>query len=178
MTRRSGRPDQTIIMALAYFEAPLLRHLPSKLPRMEITPDHRRWSKNQQQRYGRTRAYYLEMIVQQNGSCAFSGAAMRFDGASGTAKSGLGCHGLYAALDHSAPGSDARGHQIVCYALNDLKGHLPYDCFLAQVQTPAWQRLMADWRRQAAKDPDDCVALYSLLRPGANKRQSMSGSAK
>lgn len=134
---------------------------------MELDPHHRRWAKNHQRRYGRTQAYYLDLIIRQAGLCAFSGVALRFDAASGTSTAdGIGCHPLYAALDHSAPGSDAQGHQVVSYALNDLKGHLPHDCFLALVQTPAWQSLMTEWRRQADEDADDREGFYSLLRQG------------
>jgi len=84
---------------------------------------------------------------------------------SGTPIAGkLGCHPLYAALDHTAPGSDHEGHRIVSYALNDLKGHLPHDCFVALAQTKAWSRLMELWRAQAAEDADDREGFYALLR--------------
>jgi hypothetical protein len=134
---------------------------------MELSSDHRRWAKNSQRRYGHTQAYYLDLITRQAGRCAFSGVALRFDAASGTSTAdGTGCHPLYAALDHSAPASDAQGHQIVCFALNDLKGHLPYNLFLALVRTTEWQRLMTEWRQQADEDPDDREGFYALLRQG------------
>lgn len=132
---------------------------------MEFTADHRRWAKNRQRLYGHTQAYYLDLIESQAGCCAFSNAPLRFDAASGTSiAGGLGCHPLYAAFDHTAPGSDHEGHQIVSFALNDLKGHLPYDCFLALAQTSAWHRLMKAWREYAAEAPDDREGFYALLR--------------
>jgi len=131
---------------------------------MEYTADHRRWAKNRQRMYGRTQAYYLDLIASQAGCCAFSGVSLRFDAASGTPMAGLGCHPLCATLDHTAPRSDHEGHQIISYALNDLKGHLPYDCFVALAQTPAWLMLMEAWRAQKAEDGDDREGFYALLR--------------
>ncbi len=131
---------------------------------MDFTPDHLRWAKNRQRFYGRSRDYYLDMITAQNGCCAFSGVALRFDAVSGTSIArGIGCHPLYAAFDHRSPGSDAGGHHIVSYALNDLKGHLPLDCFLELSQTRAWQRLMEEWRQQAAADPNDREGFRAIL---------------
>jgi hypothetical protein len=86
----------------------------------------------------------------------------------------MGCHPLYAALDHCAPGSDHEGHQIVSYALNDLKGHLPLDCFLALARTAAWQRLMGAWRQQAEDDPEDRRGFYAILR----QREAPNEAAK
>lgn len=132
---------------------------------MDFMPDHRRWARNRQRLYGRSQRYYLELIASQAGCCALSGVQLRFDAVGGTPiAGGLGCHPLYAALDHVAPGSDHEGYQVVSYALNDLKGHLPYDCFLALTLTTAWQRLMDAWRAQALQDPEDRESFYALLR--------------
>ncbi len=131
---------------------------------MDFTDDHKRWAKNRRRLYGRTQQYYLDIIARQNGCCALSRVSLKFDAISGTPiGGGVGCHPLYAALDHTAPGSDREGHQIVSYALNDLKGHLPYECFLALKQSQAWQKLMTAWQEQAAEDADDREAFYSLL---------------
>ena len=130
-----------------------------------ITADHLRWAKNRQRLYGQTRDYYLTLIERQEGRCAFSGVLLKFGSSSGTPiAGGIGCHPLYASLDHCAPNSDASGHQIVSYALNDLKGHLPLSCFLALAQTEAWRELMASWSRQAEEDSEDREGFYALLR--------------
>lgn len=132
----------------------------------EINSHHKRWASNAKQRYGRAREYYLELVRVQEGRCAFSDVPLLFDAADGTpVKGGHGCHPLYAALDHRAPGSDEQGHHVVCYALNDLKGHLPHDCFIALVETAAWQRLMAAWRHQASLDSSNRKSFYALVRP-------------
>ena len=92
---------------------------------------------------------------------------MRFDSQSGTPiEGGQGCHPLYAALDHIAPGSMAGGFQIVCYDLNDLKGHLPPALFDALRNTPEWQNLMRAWNRQAEEDPDNREAFKTLIKRG------------
>jgi hypothetical protein len=132
---------------------------------IEISADHRRWAEAASRRYRKPKSYCLDLIVQQGGRCAFSGARLKFDAPSGTPiGGGAGCHPLYAALDHCAPGSDDKGHQIVCYDLNDLKGQLRYDCFEDLRTTPSWQRLMEKWRQQADTDPDGREAFLALRR--------------
>ena len=93
---------------------------------------------------------------------------MVFDVREGTPeKNGRGCHPLYPAVDHIDPGNRDGGVQIVCYALNDLKGHLPFDCFNALVETDAWKGLMKRWAEQAALYSGDRAAFKRLLRPNA-----------
>ncbi|WP_367870855.1 hypothetical protein [Luteolibacter sp. Populi] len=129
----------------------------------QTTEDQGRWAANSKKRYGRTKQYYLELIRTQEGRCAFSGVPLLFDPALGTAKKGgAGCHALYAALDHTAAGCDDLGHGIVCYALNDIKGHLPHDCFVALRETGAWQQFMAKWRVQSEQDSLDTTAFYAI----------------
>ena len=95
-----------------------------------LTEDHRRWARGRQRRYGGRSIDYLTLIANQRGRCALSGVSLIFAVAEGTPQAGgRGCHPLYAALDHASPGSSRAGYQIICYALNDLKGHLPLDCF-------------------------------------------------
>lgn len=132
----------------------------------ETTDDHKRWAANCKKRYGRTTDHYLQLVRVQEGRCAFSGVPLFFDSLNGTpVAGGQGCHPLYVALDHTAPGCDTQGHRIVCFALNDLKGHLPHDCFIALAETAAWQCLMLAWQHQASLDPADRKAFYALLRP-------------
>ena len=93
---------------------------------------------------------------------------MIFDVEEGTpVKGGKGCHPLYPAVDHIDPKNPDGGHQIVCYALNDLKGHLPLECFNALKATKAWKTLMKQWRKQAKKDRTAREAFKRLLRPNA-----------
>jgi hypothetical protein len=88
---------------------------------------------------------------------------MRFDSASGTAVGdGRGCHALYASVEHTKAGCDDEGHAVVCYALNDIKGHLPFDCFVALRDTAAWERFMKRWRDQAEVDANDSDAFRQL----------------
>jgi len=90
----------------------------------------------------------IRLIEEKKNRCALSGVKMRFDKRSGTPVRGRGCHPLYASVDHLSPGDNKKGYQIVCYALNDLKGHLPLDCFEALQETAAWKNLMRAWRYQ------------------------------
>src|SRR5579872_2612216 len=122
-----------------------------------FTSEHRRWARARQRIYGGSTTEYLTLIEAQSGICAFSEVPLIFDSShgGGFAPGGPGCHPLYAALDHCAPGSRCQGIQIVCYALNDLKGHLPLDCFIALSRTPSWRRLMEAWRRQHRRNSAD-----------------------
>lgn len=106
-----------------------------------------------------------KLVMRQNGRCKLSGAKMIFDKGEGTPQEGRGCHPLCAAVDHISPGNPAVGVQLVCYALNDLKGHLPLDCFQALAKTKEWRKLMRRWRDQALKDPDNHRAFVNLIRP-------------
>lgn len=133
----------------------------------KITGEHRRWARVRQRKYGDSTAKYLALIAAQDGRCALSGVPLIFNSAQGggSTPGGAGCHPLYAALDHCVPGSTGHGVQIVSYALNDLKGHLPLECFRALSRTQAWRRLMESWRRQQIRNRADREAFRALLRP-------------
>jgi hypothetical protein len=134
-------------------------------PGFEFTDAQRRWVTRAAQKHGRGVAYWLDLIARQRARCAFSRVPLLFDSQSGTAQpGGRGVHPLYAAVDHSDPGNDNLGHEIVSYDLNDIKGHLPPDCFADLRHTPAWARLMRKWREQAQIDASP-EALRQIRRP-------------
>jgi len=142
-------------------------YAPTGMNDFQFTVEHRRWARARQRAHGGSIADYLTLIAAQDGMCAFSGVPLIFDRAHGGGYTPgcTGSHPIYAALDHCAPGSRSDGFQVVSYALNDLKGHLPLDCFRELTQTPSWQRLMAAWRRQQLLDVADRQAFRALLRP-------------
>ncbi len=106
-----------------------------------------------------------ERIKKSKGKCDLSGAPMIFEKEHGTPKAGTaGCHPLYASVDHISPGNQDYGHQLVCYALNDLKGSLPYKLFAELQNTSAWKHLMQQWKSQAENDPMAVDALKALLK--------------
>jgi hypothetical protein len=61
--------------------------------------------------------------------------------------------------------------QIVCYALNDLKGHLPGDCFDALSSSNAWKELMRKWKEKAEKEPGDREGLRRLICPNPRMKR-------
>lgn len=135
---------------------------------MRLTAQQQRWASKSRQ--GASARALRKILEEQQGLCGLSGAKMIFDVNQGRpVKGGVGTHPLYVSVDHKDPGNSLGGYQIVCYALNDLKGHLPVDCFNALVATPVWQSLMDKWRRQAKMDSSDRKALMRLLRPNAAK---------
>jgi hypothetical protein len=146
--------------------------MPRRLANFPLTDDHRRWARTRQRRYGGRTDDYLTLIHKQRGRCALSDVPLIFDAheGGGSVAGGPGCHPVYAALDHCAPGSDCHGFQIVSYALNDLKGHLPVDCFAALSRSTAWCRLMQAWRRQHRRDASDREAFRALLRESETQR--------
>lgn len=121
------------------------------------------WAKRGKQ--GINSSELQKLIIKQRGRCALSGALMIFDKTWGTPKiNGQGCHPLYAAVDHISPGNREHGHQLVCYDLNDLKGHLPKKVFSELQKTSAWKDLMQQWRSQSENDPTDIAAFKALLK--------------
>ncbi|MDM7992078.1 MAG: hypothetical protein QUS11_02070 [Candidatus Fermentibacter sp.] len=141
----------------------------------EITPDHVRWAKNHtsycpENYIGKNKyQFFLDLIEDQKGLCKFSEARLLFRGIHGRPIRKLfGSHPLYASVDHLSPRDDSKGLCIVCYALNDMKGHLPYDCFRALQNTPAWQDLMEAWRKLAESNakPDAFKSLIEMWPKG------------
>lgn len=131
---------------------------------MPLTKDQERWCKSKARRYQGGIARFRDLLKDGEVKCALSEVPVLFDSDSGTAKEGRGVHACYATIDHISPGTENEGLQVVCYALNDLKGHLPYDCFIALKDTEAWDELMEQWREQAKKEPLDSKAFYKILQ--------------
>ena len=128
-----------------------------------LTPDQILWCRKS--RWELSPPELREMVRDSGGTCKLSGVKMIFDAESGNPqRGGPGVHPLYASIDHIAPGNPAHGYQIVCYALNDLKGHLPYNCFKALMETSEWKSLMGKWKAQAKKNPDDREAFKHIVR--------------
>lgn len=113
-----------------------------------ITSDHDRWVKNAAKKYKGGQRKYRDLVEEQKGRCAFSDVPLLFDAVSCNPNQPGGCHPLSASVDHLDPKKPEK-LCIVCQALNDIKGQLPYDCFKALQGTPAWQDLMAAWREIA-----------------------------
>ncbi|MBV5339536.1 MAG: hypothetical protein J0665_08245 [Deltaproteobacteria bacterium] len=133
---------------------------------MELTEEQKKWASKRRQ--GVTPTILRSLLIKQEGRCALSDVELIFDNVEGTPiTGGNGCHPLYPAVDHVDPGNPHGGHQIICYALNDVKGHLRIDCFIALSETTAWNSLMKQWKDQAVNDKTDREAFKRLLRPNA-----------
>ena len=76
----------------------------------------------------------------------------------------MGCHPLYATIEHLEPKAMSHGFGIVCYHLNDVKGQLPFDCFEALRKTDAWKALMKRWNAMAKRNPHDFDGLVGTLK--------------
>ena len=136
----------------------------------KLTPSQQRWASKKRQ--GIRASLLRQILIDQKGLCALSKVALIFDVSERTPqKGGRGCHLLSPAVDHIDPGNPDGGIQIVCYALNDLKGHLPLECFEVLCVSKPWKKLMIMWKEQAEKDPKDRDALMRVLRPNAKPRQ-------
>ncbi|MGB7911665.1 MAG: hypothetical protein WCF59_05515 [Desulfobaccales bacterium] len=134
-----------------------------KEDKYELTPDQVNWARKR--KHGLSPSRLKELIMSQSGQCALSGARMIFDREHGNPNINTkGCHPLYAAIDHISPTNDSFGHQIVCYDLNDLKGHLPFKIFKELQLTAAWRKFMNEWRLLSEKDPMDIDAFKKILR--------------
>lgn len=117
---------------------------------IQTTKDRERWIRNARRKYKGTTQSWIDLIKRQNGKCALTGAQLLFDVKNGTCKKGgSGCHPLYASVDHINPQRTDQGFQILCYDINDLKGHLPPLLFNALKQTKEWKRFIKKWRKLA-----------------------------
>ncbi len=136
---------------------------------MELTKEQAEWASKRRQRVCKTKL--RKLLIEQEGRCALSEVDMVFNKSEGTpVKGDRGCHPLYPAVDHKDPGNPEGGFQLVCYMLNDLKGHLPKDCFDALKETVPWKKLMNSWRKQAKVDPTDRETFLHIIRPHARRK--------
>jgi hypothetical protein len=144
----------------------------------ELSPAQEKWAKRGRQ--GAAPIELRRMLKKQKGRCALSKVLLMFGAQHhGTReKNGRGCHPLYPAVDHKDPGNPNGGYQIVCYALNDLKGHLPTECFKALRSTKAWKSLMQEWRAKAETGPKKREKFERLVRPNANKGKASPSVGK
>lgn len=130
----------------------------------KINQDHERWIKNARQKYKQTAEFWRKLIQDQEGKCELSHIKLLFDAENGTCKkSGHGCHPLYASVDHKNPSREDHGFQIICYDINDLKGHLPIPLFEALKKTPEWRRFVEKWKKLP---PDDIKGFKGLIKRG------------
>ncbi|MDO8676346.1 MAG: hypothetical protein Q7K16_01705 [Candidatus Azambacteria bacterium] len=133
----------------------------------KINENHKRWAKSATRKYKQTIKFWLNLIQKQDGKCALTGAPLFFDAKNGTPqKGGSGCHPLYASADHINPKYIDRGFQILCYDINDLKGHLPIPLFNALNQTKEWKRFIKKWET-AAKLSKNKQTFKKLIGKGA-----------
>lgn len=129
----------------------------------QLTTAQIEWASKRKQ--GLSPSKLKELIIKQKGRCALSGEEMIFDKTYGNPNIiSSGCHPLYAAIDHISPSNDKYGFQLVCYDLNDLKGHLPYKIFKELQLTEAWKHLMKTWRAVSKESPMDIESLKKVLR--------------
>ena len=95
----------------------------------KLTKEQREWCKKKR-RQGLSCKEQEGILKEQKGLCALSGCKMIFNPVLGKPiQGGTGCHPLYPAVDHKDPGNSKGDFQIVCYALNDVKGHLSNEMF-------------------------------------------------
>ncbi len=129
-----------------------------------LTEEQEEWVRRKQ---GLGKLALRNLIKKQEGKCTLSGVDLKFNKEEHgkCVKGGKGCHPLYAAVDHIAPGNAKAGHQIVCYDLNDLKGHLPEVLFNALKKTAEWENFIKKWKALADRG-EEREAFKELIRTG------------
>lgn len=121
----------------------------------QINNDHKRWIDAAHKKYRHPKSFWEDLIKKQNGRCALTDAKLLFGAKNGTPKKGgPGSHPLYAAVDHVKPQSKEHGFQILCYDINDLKGHLPPILFNALIKTEEWKSFVKEWKELAGSFAD------------------------
>jgi len=133
--------------------------------------NHERWIRSHRRscrKYKQSAQFWRDLIQKQGGNCALTGAPLLFDAKSGTPKvAGQGCHPLYAAVDHINPKRKDNGFQILCYDINDLKGHLPPPLFNALTKTQEWKNFVQAWKEAADSSPNKRSVFKKLIKDGA-----------
>lgn len=134
-----------------------------------LNDDQKRWARartRNRKKYGKKSvSYWFDLIAKQRGLCALTGICLFFDARSGMSqKGGPGCHPLYAAADHIEPGNNSK-FQIICYDLNDMKGHMPKPLFDALTKTKEWRLFIKKWKLVADKNSDREI-FKELIRLG------------
>jgi hypothetical protein len=139
-------------------------------PRYELSELEKEWASKGRQ--GLSPMELRGLLIKQRGRCALSHVPLDFDKKLRTPQAGgLGCHPLSPAVDHIQCGTPKGERQIVCYALNDVKGHLPLACFKALKRTKAWKQFMGEWKLQAKKDRNNREAFTEIVFPHGNQRK-------
>lgn len=132
-----------------------------------LTDEHRAWVTRADKKYHIGKIRLESLIREQNGLCNLTKAPLRFDIESGTPiKGGKGCHPLYAALDHINPSQSDLGYQILCYDINDLKGHIPPFLFDSLKATNNWGVFKNSWKSAAESDPNNIEQLKQIIKNG------------
>ena len=140
---------------------------------LQITENHKRWIKSARRKYKQTTQFWTALIQEQDGKCALTGVPLLFNAKNGTTqKGGLGCHPLYASVDHINPKRTDHGFQILCYDINDLKAHLPLPLFNALIKTKEWKRFTKEWKRLAKSSPNNREAFKKLISVGSPYRKT------
>jgi 5-methylcytosine-specific restriction endonuclease McrA len=111
------------------------------------------------------------LIVNQKGKCKLTNTKMLFNKTKhGTAEPGKGVHPLYAAIDHIHPKDkgkrkpEMKDIQLLCYAINDMKGHIPPRLFdLITGDNTEWKQFKRKWNRIR---PRNAKSYYRLIRFG------------
>lgn len=96
------------------------------------------------------------LIVNQKGRCNLTNVKMLFNKATyGTPGGGKGVHPLYASVDHINPKSKGKRSpnigdvQLLCYAINDMKGHMPFLLFNVILdEEKEWNKFKTKWQRK------------------------------
>ena len=125
----------------------------------------------------RKRKFWIDLIEKQGGKCNLTGVKLRFDKESGIARKKSNhclpghmydhlCHPLYASVDHIKPGCDEAGFQIICFDINDLKGHMPEPLMGALEKTPELKIFVKEWKNIAEKFPNDRRKFKKLIEEG------------
>lgn len=127
----------------------------------QLSKNQEEWLKNKP-----NRNILEEFIKTKKGKCALTDVELVFDKQEGTPKKGKGCHALYASVDHIIPNGDnsLENLQLVCYAINDLKGHMPNKLFSVIKNSDEWKEFKDGWQELAKSETSESKDFYKFIK--------------
>jgi hypothetical protein len=133
----------------------------------KLTDDQEQWAEKRKQNLSPD--ILRELIKRQKGKCKLTNTEMLFNKANhGTAGNGIGVHPLYATVDHIDPKNKGKMNlniedvQLLCYAINDMKGHMPFRLFnVILKEQKEWNKFKTKWQKITKRNE-----YYELIKKG------------
>jgi hypothetical protein len=143
----------------------------------EFTLKMESWSKKTKQ--GVKPELLKQLIENQKGKCKLTGVDLEFDKSKLYEEENKGhCNPIYAVVDHISPSDKGTRIdsidevQILCFAINDMKGNIPKKLFETLIKTNEWEKFVGDWKDCVSENKDNIFEMCSFIKEYDKKPKS------